>query len=254
MFSAIRKRLTPGTVIATIALLFAMTGGAYAAKKYLITSTKQISPSVLKALKGASGKAGPAGPAGPVGAAGAGTAGPTGPQGPAGPGGPGGPGGETGPQGPQGIQGKEGKKGEIGSPWTAGGTLPSNATETGIWGFGPAQTQQGVLTESIVSFPIPLAATATVTPHYINSAGEEVHVGPTTTPPTGCGSPVGTITEPKADPGNLCIYELSLFHAEAFTEGIIPFGKVGAQVQFFLTGVGPENEPKGSGSWAVTAP
>src|SRR5450759_3972001 len=82
MFSAIRTRihLTPSTVIATLALVFAMTGGAYAASKYLITSTKQISPKVLKSLKGKAGKpgangaqglAGAAGPQGPGGAAGA---------------------------------------------------------------------------------------------------------------------------------------------------------------------------------------
>ena len=53
-----RFRPTPSGVIATIALVFAMSGGAYAAKKYLITSTKQISPSVLKSLKGAAGKNG----------------------------------------------------------------------------------------------------------------------------------------------------------------------------------------------------
>ena len=72
MLSALRKRLhlTPGTVIATLALVFAMTGGAYAAGKYVITSTKQISPKVLKSLKGATGKAGATGATGATGPAG----------------------------------------------------------------------------------------------------------------------------------------------------------------------------------------
>ena len=64
MLSAIRKRLTYANVAMTLALVFAMTGGAYAANKYLITSTKQISPKVLKSLKGATGTNGAAGPAG----------------------------------------------------------------------------------------------------------------------------------------------------------------------------------------------
>ncbi|MFZ2051303.1 MAG: hypothetical protein WAU69_10295 [Solirubrobacteraceae bacterium] len=44
-----------------------MSGGALAASKYLITSTKQISPKVVKQLKG---KVGPAGPTGKEGAPG----------------------------------------------------------------------------------------------------------------------------------------------------------------------------------------
>ena len=58
--AAIRKRVTYANVAMTLALVFAMSGGAYASK-YLITSTKQISPKVLKTLKGAAGKTGPAG-------------------------------------------------------------------------------------------------------------------------------------------------------------------------------------------------
>ena len=144
MFSAIRNRITPATVIATIALVFAMTGGAYAAKKFLITSTKQISPSVLKSLKGANGKNGAAGPAGPAGAPGAGTPGAAGPQGPAG------------AAGANGGNGQKGEKGAKGEPWTAGGTLPKNATETGVWSFGPIA--EGTPTVPIASFTIPLAA------------------------------------------------------------------------------------------------
>src|ERR1700684_2101889 len=98
MLSALRSRVTYANVTATLALLFAMTGGAYAAKAYLITSTKQIKPSVLKSLqgkagaKGANGAPGATGPAGPGGPAGAGT---PGSQGPAGPQGSAGPKGET---------------------------------------------------------------------------------------------------------------------------------------------------------------
>jgi len=54
-------------VVALFALFFAMAGGAYAAKHYLITSTKQISPKVMTALKGNRGPAGTAGPQGPQG-------------------------------------------------------------------------------------------------------------------------------------------------------------------------------------------
>jgi hypothetical protein len=72
--AAPRRRISYSNVVATLALVFALgAGSAYAAHKlhYLITSTKQIKPSVLKTLHGA------AGPAGAPGAAGA--PGPTGP-------------------------------------------------------------------------------------------------------------------------------------------------------------------------------
>jgi hypothetical protein len=69
MFSAIQKRLTYANVVATLALVFAMGGSAVAAKHYLVNSTKQINPKVLKKLKGhngQNGKTGPTGPAGPA--------------------------------------------------------------------------------------------------------------------------------------------------------------------------------------------
>ena len=53
-------RLSPASALALAALFFALGGGAaVAANHYLITSTKQIKPSVLKQLKGARGPAGP---------------------------------------------------------------------------------------------------------------------------------------------------------------------------------------------------
>jgi hypothetical protein len=82
MFSAVRRHLSYANVVATMALVFAMGGGAMAATHYLITSTSQISPKVLKALEakiaskiapgapGREGAAGKEGAAGNVGAAG----------------------------------------------------------------------------------------------------------------------------------------------------------------------------------------
>jgi hypothetical protein len=64
-------------LIAIVAIVLAMGGTGLAAKKYLITSTSQISPKVLAKLHGArgargpSGAAGQSGPAGAIGAAGA---------------------------------------------------------------------------------------------------------------------------------------------------------------------------------------
>jgi hypothetical protein len=90
----IRRHLSYANVVATLALVFAMSGGALAASHYLINSTKQINPKVLSTLKG-TGKVGSQGPAG--------AQGPAGPQGtPGAPGQPGGPG-ERGPPGLNGV-------------------------------------------------------------------------------------------------------------------------------------------------------
>jgi hypothetical protein len=80
-----RKRITYANVAATLALVFSMTGGALAAKHYLINSTNQINPKVLKKLKapGATGKTGAQGLQGLSGKDGApGTAGKEGARGP----------------------------------------------------------------------------------------------------------------------------------------------------------------------------
>jgi len=61
------KRLSPSLAVALVALFLALGGVATAASHYLITSTKQISPNVLKKLE----KAGPRGAPGSTGAAGA---------------------------------------------------------------------------------------------------------------------------------------------------------------------------------------
>jgi hypothetical protein len=83
------RRPSPAIAIALVALFVAMGGTAVAARHYLINSTSQINPKVLKKLrgnKGNSGKAGLPGTAGVPGTAGApgkdGAAGKEGPQGP----------------------------------------------------------------------------------------------------------------------------------------------------------------------------
>jgi hypothetical protein len=67
----IRGKLTYANVIATLALFIALGGSAVAAKHYLITSTSQISPVVLKKLQGPKGSSGANGTPGVVGATGA---------------------------------------------------------------------------------------------------------------------------------------------------------------------------------------
>lgn len=77
-----RRHLTYANVAATLALVFAMTGGALAAKHYMVESTSQINPKVLKKLRGHNGKKGATGKTGLTGAAGApGAPGATGPAG-----------------------------------------------------------------------------------------------------------------------------------------------------------------------------
>jgi hypothetical protein len=126
MTRSIRKHLSYANVVATAALLFAMGGGALAASHYLITSTKQISPKVLKKLRGRRGAEGPQGPIGAIGA-----------QGPGGPQGSRGPAGQRGEQGPPGqarayAKIKPGKVGEH----VAAGAGSHGVTEAIVIGEG----------------------------------------------------------------------------------------------------------------------
>lgn len=69
--NSLRRPLSYANVVATLALVFAMSGGALAATHYLIKSKQQISPKVLEELKGNKGATGQTGAAGAAGIAGA---------------------------------------------------------------------------------------------------------------------------------------------------------------------------------------
>jgi Collagen triple helix repeat (20 copies) len=254
MFSALRRRITPPTVIATVALVFAFTGGAYAAGKYVITSTKQIKPSVLKSLAGKPGPAGPAGAAG-VGAPGA--------QGPAGPAGPQGSAGSAGAAGTNGVSvtateskakigpcekgGSEfvsgsGKtfacNGKEGSPWTATGALPEGKTETGTWSVVTTGKAGSIIVGfAPLSFTIPLAAAL---------AEEQVHLLAKGAAPTEeC---PGTLGKPEAAAGDLCVYTFEESGGLTFAESAnLSTGGVALE---FISG---SLNGFAVGSWAVTA-
>jgi Collagen triple helix repeat (20 copies) len=115
---SVRNHLSYANVVATVALVFAMGGTAIAAKRYLITSTGQVSPKVLKKLTGKTGPRGASGTKGARGAAGAigpgGAAGAAGAAGATGGTGASGPTGSAGGEGKEGLSGKENKEGAAG--------------------------------------------------------------------------------------------------------------------------------------------
>ncbi len=232
MREAVRRHLNAATVIAVCALVLAMSGGAWAAKKYLISSTGQIKPTVLKELKGATGPKGAAGAAGP--------AGPQGGQGPQGaPGNPGTP-------GKNGVDGKEGKEGKEGKPGQTGFTeaLPAGKTETGTWAVNVSGEEE--IAFAPITFAIPMTG-----------GGEAVLLNETETAgKAGTGGCTGTFQVPTAPAGKLCIYTAeeeteSLLKAPkpVFNEELGRFGEPGGFVEFPIKAGGKAFV---RGTWAVT--
>jgi hypothetical protein len=213
MFKVISKQVNAATVIAVVALVFAMTGGAFALSgggnsgsrsassaggaggthttaSIATTKKKKASSKGAAGRRGPKGETGPAGPTGPAGSIGpVGSAGAVGPIGPVGPAGP------AGDKGTTGAKGATGSTGETGSPWTAGGTLPDGATETGAFVASgiPAETFLGYTLTASVSFTLPVAEKLTAI--HVISKGESL--------PTGC---TGSPSKPAAEAGYLCIY------------------------------------------------
>jgi hypothetical protein len=259
MLARIHEKLgTAGFIIAIVALVAATSGGAYAASKRLSGKEKKEVSKIARKEAKKFAKAGPAGPKGDTGAAGAagaqGGPGAPGAQGVVGPAGPVGP---VGPRGPEGLEGPQGEPGVI----HPGETLPSEASETGTWAFGPT-TAAGESTIPI-SFPLALGAPLDAGDvHYLNEAGKEVILnaaqnGLEEVTSTEC---LGNVADPTAKPGNLCVYtgkELgflalggnngSLKDPSTNTAGASTAGAVfGAEASAVNS--------RGFGTWAVTAP
>jgi hypothetical protein len=192
-----RRHLSYANVVATLALVLAMGGGALAATHYLITSTKQISPHVLSQLRGRRGPAGKTGKRGPQGK-------PGGPRGPRGREGPIGVPGLMGVQGVEGPEGHKGVRGEKGDPGaSAYAPLPPGQSESGLYSVNVGASPAKVEFDSI-SFPVVLGSSLP------RSNIEFV--------PAGAAKPhcekVGSAAR-----GYLCIYSNFNFGAE---EGILP--------------------------------
>ncbi len=260
MYSRIREQFsTTALILSIVALVFALSGGAYAASQAQTSKTK-----VVKGPPGPKGKPGKAGPAGP--------AGPTGPKGDAGAQGATGGAGAPGKDGNSAVvtpiqseTGKcderagaevsvkntagvvevcEGEKGPPGSPWPAGGTLPVGSTETGAWSING--TEESALFDQYllapISFTIPLAAE--LDEAHVHFQGEAGFA-------TNC---PGNAENPQAASGHLCVFN-GLVQNMTFG-GITSLGfsfssqanKSGAILYFTVT----DEEPVGLGSWAVT--
>lgn len=200
MFSKLHDRLgTAGLVVAVVALVAALAGTAFAAAGLNPKQKKEVK-AIAKKFAGQPGPKGDTGPQGPQGAAGAnGKDGTNGAPGAAGKSvevtaipteveaceGRGGA-----EVAPEGEAGEEVCNGEEGSPWTAGGVLPPDATETGTYNL----RSSGIGSEAFapISFTLPLAAIPSAT--YVEGASAP-----------GCPGIVGGV--PTAESGNLCLYK-----------------------------------------------
>jgi hypothetical protein len=149
MFSALRKQITPTTVLAFVALVFAVTGGAFAATggsgsggggssggsgSNSATASVGHSTTVATAAKSKAKpkiKTGPRGPGGPAGKNGTnGAPGATGP---------------AGPTGPAGGAGPEGPAGTTGTSVTSA-TVPANSSTCNKLGGSEFKSASGITT------------------------------------------------------------------------------------------------------------
>lgn len=213
---------TAGLIVACVALIAALGGTALAAKGALTGKQKKEVEKIAKKFAGKPGAPGVQGSAGANGKDGAnGSNGTNGANGESvtlssaiSCGSAGGTKLTVGGSSKEVCNGEEGQAGEDGEPWTAGGTLPPGATETGTWFAGLGETVQAA-----ISFAIPVQVPITSEHIFVGSGRErkleEANTGqpaPETEFEERCGSSFRTPSEfPIESPGaeqagTLCIY------------------------------------------------
>jgi hypothetical protein len=182
MFTRLRERSgSAGLIVAILALVVALGGTAYAAAKLNSVQKKEV----VKIAKKYAGKNGVPGAQGAPGTPGV--------QGPKG---------DAGTKGENGAPGQDGQDGQDGNPGEAGVcsaskpecVMPPGATLTGVWGASSIGSESGVNElYAPVSFPLRHSG-------GLNAVNVVQENG---TPTTAC---PGSAENPKALPGNLCIY------------------------------------------------
>jgi len=281
MLWRLREHLgTAGLVVAIVALIAALAGGAIAANGGSGDGKATASAKAKRGKPGPKGPKGDTGPAGPAGPAGA--KGDKGDAGAAGSNGTNGTNGSPGAAGPAGtsVTNTALAKGNVycpegGAEFKVGAgtptrvcigatasteTLPPGETETGIWSIA-ASTTESLSTTTPISFPVPLAAPGAAGSAKTFSKEQTEKEEFTAECP-------GTLAEPDAAPGFLCIYTA----AEFVENGFAGFEARTVDGEFATYGVsgavlwGPFLDVNGEGqeadiartetygSWAVTAP
>lgn len=268
MLQRIRDQIgTAGLVVAIIALIAALGGGAYAAAGLNAKQKKEVKLLSAKNVP----KTGPRGPQGPQGPAGAngkdGANGTNGANGAKGDKGDKGDKGENGSAGSPGksvlatpvtplqceeregviveeegeplsatevCEGKEGAQGEPGDPWAVGGTLPANATLTGNWAFRSRLQTLKVDVEGVTQ-EVTIGSTENWVPisfpikltALLDST--KVHYQTDVEFANFC---KGNFAEPAADSGHFCVYAsaTALTNASFLSISRTASGTVGANV------------------------
>jgi hypothetical protein len=171
------------------------------------------------------------------------------------------PAGATGLQGPQGPQGEQGAKGDPGPPGATGNTgpagtsvfdatVPSGKTVTGAWGVTDTATAAGQLFGTVVSLPV--RAPTALTTALVNA---DDGVPGSFDGDVAC---TGTAGAPTAPAGKVCIYQSYVDNATGLggfqlsnTPDAQPEHNYGFNVQFSSSAMGNTDA---RGTWAYTAP
>jgi len=255
MFERIHNKLgTPGLVVACIALVLALTTGAYAAGGGLTGKQKKEVKKIAQQYAGKPGAPGAPGAAGPQG-----------------------PKGEPGAAGDPGTDGKQGPKGDQGEPGEAGACsnanpickLPPGATVTGNWAFYVPAHATGSSGDPVatVTLDYPLQSSLEGDPPKFRWVGAQSWLDTDAGETYDTEHCPGTSVEPEAEPGYLCVYATRVWNQDEVTNHLRkPCGTPGGFVPSlaprttdYTSGAvlvfcadDPAEVTFGEGSWAFT--